>query len=134
MSEIIHKSERKVTSLERVFYYSPFSIVTVVARVKGNITVDMLMNAVEKVQQIHINLRVRIKKDVEYNPWFTTENVKEIPIEIITRKSDDHWIQVQKDASQVPFRFDERPVIRFILVHSPSVSELIILCHHIICD
>jgi NRPS condensation-like uncharacterized protein len=126
--------ERKVTALERLFSYSPFSIVTIVARIKGNITVDMLMNAVEKVQQRHTNLRVRIRTDTEHNPWFTSEGVKEIPIEIITRKSDDHWIQIQKDASQIPFRFDKRPAIRFILVQSPCVSELIIICHHIICD
>ncbi len=30
--------------------------------------------------------------------------------------------------------FETRPAIRFILVQSPDVSELIILCHHIICD
>jgi len=134
VQENIIQDERKITGFERVFYYSPFSIVTLVARIKGNITEDMLMNAVEKVQQTHINLRVRIKHDAEHNPWFITENVKEIPIEIITRKSDDQWILVQKDASQVPFRFDEHPAIRFILVQSPNVSELIILCHHIICD
>lgn len=134
MLESIDKYERKVTPFERVLSYSPFSIVTLIARIKGNITVNMMVKAVEKVQQRHTNLRVRIKKDAEYNPWFTTENVKEIPIEIITRENDEHWIQIQKDASQVPFRFDERPAIRFILVNSSSVSELIILCHHIICD
>ena len=35
---------------------------------------------------------------------------------------------------RIPFEFDSRPAIRFILVQSPQVSELIILCHHIICD
>jgi len=34
----------------------------------------------------------------------------------------------------MPFEFDVRPPIRFILVQSPTISELIILCHHIICD
>jgi NRPS condensation-like uncharacterized protein len=134
LNENIKKYERKVTALERVFSYSPYSIVTVVARIKGTITADMLMNSVEKVEQRHTNLRVRIKKDAENNLWFTTENVKDIPIEIINRKSDNHWIKVQKDASQVPFRFEEHPAIRFILVQSSNVSELIILCHHIICD
>ncbi len=35
---------------------------------------------------------------------------------------------------QIPFEFDARPAIRFILVQSPTISELVILCHHIICD
>lgn len=126
--------ERKVTSLERFFSLSPYSIVTVVARIKGNITETMLTEAVHKAQQRHTNLRVRIKEDDERNPWFTSEDVKEIPIIIVPRESGDLWIQVQTEESKKPFEFDERPAIRFILVHSPDVSELIILCHHIICD
>ena len=134
MPEKIDNYERKVTAFERLFHYSPFSIVTVVARIKGNITVDMLMNAVEKAQRRHTNLRVRIRTDPEHVPWFTTDDVKEIPIEIISRESENHWIKVHHEASQIPFRFNERPAIRLILVHSPEISELIILCHHIICD
>ena len=34
----------------------------------------------------------------------------------------------------MPFEFDKRPAIRFILIQSPLISELIIFCHHIICD
>ena len=58
----------------------------------------------------------------------------EIPVEIVGRESDDHWIEVHQEASKIPFEFERRPAIRFILVHSPMASELIILCHHIICD
>lgn len=38
------------------------------------------------------------------------------------------------EACRVPSEFDARPAIRFILVQSPIECELIILCHHIICD
>lgn len=117
-----------------MFTRSPYSIVTVVARIKGNISESMLINAVFKVQQRHTNLRVRIKEDNDHIPWFTSEGVKEIPAEIVPRESDDHWIMVHQEACQIPFDFEERPAIRFILVQSPIISELIILCHHIICD
>ena len=128
------KYERKITPLERFFARSPFSIVTMVARIKGNVSESMLRNAVSKVRGRHPNLRVRIVEDDDHAPWFTSEGVKEIPVEIVRRESDDHWIQLVQEASQIPFEFDERPAIRFILVQSPSESELIILCHHIICD
>lgn len=78
--------------------------------------------------------RVRIKEDNDHDPWFTSVGVKEIPVDIVPRKSDDHWIKVFSEACQIPFEFDARPAIRFILVQSPIKSELIILCHHIICD
>ncbi|MEJ2710780.1 MAG: hypothetical protein P8074_24430, partial [Anaerolineales bacterium] len=51
--------ERPATSAERFFTHSPFSIVTMVARIKGNITEDMLKNAVANVQGRHALLRAR---------------------------------------------------------------------------
>ena len=128
------KYERKVTGAERFFSHSPFSIVTMVARIKGNITEEMLKNAVAKIQQRHALLRVRIKDDHDHALWFTSEGVQEIPIEIVPRKTENDWIKIHAAASKIPFEFETRPAIRFILVQSPDVSELIILCHHIICD
>jgi NRPS condensation-like uncharacterized protein len=136
MSEIsaIKKYERKVTGAERFFSHSPFSIVTMVARIKGNVSGEMLKNAVAKVQQRHVLLRVRIKEDDQHDPWFTSEGLQEIPIEIVPRKSKNDWINIHAEASKIPYEFETHPLIRFVLVQSPDVSELIILCHHIICD
>ena len=80
MSENIEvkKSERKVTGAERFFSHAPFSTVTMVARIKGRVAEDMLKNAVEKTQQRHALLRVRIKEDAAHNLWFTSEEVQEI--------------------------------------------------------
>jgi NRPS condensation-like uncharacterized protein len=128
------KYERKVTGAERFFSHSPFSIVTMVARIKGNITEEMLKNAAAKVQQRHVLLRVRIKDDHDHALWFTSEGVQQIPIEIVPRKSENDWIKIHAEASKIPYEFETHPAIRFILVQSPDVSELIILCHHIICD
>lgn len=130
----LQKYERKVTGAERFFANSPFSTVTMVARIKGNVTKEMLENAVEKAQQRHALLRVRIKEGHEGELWFTSDNVQEIPIEIIPRTSQNDWIKVHAEGSEIPYEFGTRPAIRFILVHSPDISELIILCHHIICD
>jgi NRPS condensation-like uncharacterized protein len=128
------KYERRVTSAERFFMYSPFSIVTLVARIKGNVTDEMLKNAVVKVQQQHALLRARIKYDDNHRQWFTSQDVQKIPIEIVPRTSENDWIKIHAEASKIPFEFETLPAIRFILIQSQEVSELIILCHHIICD
>lgn len=125
---------RKATSAERFFSRSPFSIVTMVARIKGIVSQEALMNAVGKVQKRHVLLRVRIKDDADHNQWFTSEVVQQIPVEIVHRESANDWINIHAEASKIPFEFETHPPIRFILVQSPDVSELIILCHHIICD
>ncbi|MBN1453102.1 MAG: hypothetical protein JW963_18955 [Anaerolineales bacterium] len=127
-------SDRKATPVERFFTRSPFSIVTMVARIKGKVTEKMLRNAVEKAQQRHFLLRVRIKDNQDHTQWFTPDDVQEIPIEVVERKSQDDWIEVHAAAMKRPFEFETRPAIRFILVQSPDISELIILCHHMICD
>ena len=133
-SQHVMKNERKATPAERFFTRSPFSIVTMVARIKGNISKELLKNAVAKVQQRHMLLRVRIEDESDHTQWITSAGVQEIPIEIIPRKTQYDWIEAHADASKVPYEFETRPAIRFILVQSADVSELIILCHHIICD
>lgn len=136
MSEHIDlkKDTRKVTPVEMFIGRSPYSIVTVVTRLKGEVTEDLLKAAVSKVQSRHPNLRVRIIEDEAGEAWFNSEGAGEIQVEIVNRESDDQWISVVQESSQIPFEFDTRPAIRFILVQSQTVSELIILCHHIICD
>jgi NRPS condensation-like uncharacterized protein len=126
--------ERKATSAERFFTRSPFSIVTMVARINGNVSNEMLKNAVAKVQQRHALLRVRIEDDSDHDQWFTSEGVQEIPIEIVPRISENDWIRIHSEAARIPYDFETSPAIRFFLVQSAEISELIILCHHIICD
>jgi hypothetical protein len=94
----------------------------------------MLRHAVAQVQQRHALLRVRITEDQDHGLWFTARGVQEIPIEIVPRQSENDWIEIHAQASTVPYEFESRPAIRFILVQSPDRSDLIILCHHIICD
>jgi hypothetical protein len=126
--------KREITSIERLLHRHPFAIVTMVVRIRGNVTGSMVTDAVSKVRQRHPNLRARIVEDANGNPWLTSEGAKEIPVETVPRESDDDWIRVVQESSQIPFQFDVRPAIRFILVQSAATSELIVLCHHILCD
>lgn len=128
------KYERRVTPLERVFSWSPYSIVTLVARIRGEVTEAGLRQAIARVRQRHPNLRARIVQDQEHQPWLSSEGAQPIPVTVVARESDNHWIQLFQEACLVPFEFDRRPALRFILARSPAESELIILCHHILCD
>ena len=126
--------KRQLTAMERLFTRSPFSLVTMVARIRGEVTQETLTAAVEKVRQRHTNLRVRLEDDAGHNPWLTSEGAGTIPIEVIPRTSADQWIQVVRETGKVPFDFERQTPIRFILVQSNDASELIVVCHHILCD
>ena len=126
--------KRRITPIERLFRWSPFSIVTVVARINGEVTERELVRAVAKVHQRHPNLRVRIVEDETGQPWFTSEGAGPVPVTVVARESDDHWQKIIQKANQVPFKFDEAPAVRFILLQGPTQSDLVIYCHHILCD
>lgn len=125
---------RRIAPVERFLAWSPYSVVTMMARIKGDVSASALADAVAKARRRHRHLGVRIQADDAHVPWFTSEGAGEIPIDVVPRESDDHWIGVQQEAARVPFEFDARPSVRFILVQSPGLSELVIVCHHIICD
>jgi len=125
---------RRISPQEGMFLHAPFAIVTMTARVKGFVSEDMLQIAVRKLQARHTNLRLKIEFDESGDPWFTSQDVEAIPIEIIPRKDDQGWQEVIHQQSLIPFDFEVRPAIRFLLVQSSQVSELMIFCHHMICD
>ena len=133
-NENINTYKRKVTGAERFFSHSPFSIVTMVVRIKGHVDESMLKAAVEKAQQQHALRRTRICDPQNGELWFTTDGAQEIPIEVVSRSSKDDWIEIHAAKAKIPYEFEKRPPIRFVLVQSEDVSELIIFCHHMICD
>ncbi|UYP44360.1 hypothetical protein NEF87_000645 [Candidatus Lokiarchaeum ossiferum] len=133
-TQLDHHYTRPLTSWERMLNLSPYSIVSMVARINGKVTEEMVNNAVKKVQQRHTLLRTKILIDKKNTPWFSSKDVEDIPIEVIDRSNDETWIKVYDDACRFPFDFDKRPAIRFYLLKSEDVSDLLIFCHHIICD
>ena len=130
----IRRYERRITPIERLFTHSPYSTVSMVARIRGTVSENMLWNALTKVRQRHPNLRVRIIEDEDGQPWFTSEGAGEISVQVVPREAEDSWISVVQASCQIPYDFEVRPAIRFILVQSPTTSDLVILCHHLLCD
>ena len=128
-------NNRELTSIEQLFAYSPFSIVAVIARLKGKISEDSVKNAISRVKKKHPVLQCRIVNNGIGSFRFEPEEEgTEVLFESIQRNSGQKWINVIEEKSKVPFDFEKQSPIRFILLRSPEVSELIILCHHIICD
>ena len=121
--------EREMTAWERMLNMSPYSIVSMVARINGNVTEQMLRAAVGKVQERHTLLRVKIILKDGSVPWFTSQNVSQIPIEVKPREDKETWIRVFEEECKKPFEFDRQTPIRFFLVHSESKSDLLIFCH-----
>jgi len=125
---------RKLQPHERRHFRAPNSIIPIIVRVKGDVNKNQLKAAITEIQKRHILLRVKVEVDQANTAWFTTENVDEIPIKIIERTSDDHWISICSKESKIPFDYFNRPPIRIILLYSEEISDLILFCHHMFSD
>jgi NRPS condensation-like uncharacterized protein len=123
-----------VTGQERRFLFSPTSNISLVLRLRGSISEEALRNAVEKMLETFPLFGVRVDWDDEKGSWFTTDGATRVPIKVHTRESDDCWIDVMNEECAIPINPSVGPLTRFILIKGEGVSELMILCHHMICD
>jgi NRPS condensation-like uncharacterized protein len=124
---------RKLINNERKFLLTPAANVAVVARIKGNVNYYALEKAINGIKEKHplITSRVKTEKNTKF---FVKDPTLQIPLKSIARNSDADWIDVIKQENLTPFDHSNGPLIRFILIYSPDVSEIITYCQHAICD
>ena len=125
---------RRKLIFERLMFRRPNVNVIMVARIKGNVAEEKLKLAIKQLREKHSLLAVRVEIDDEQNAWFKKGEVPEIPIEVIPRMSDDDWLQKIPEELEYLFEFDKGPLIRFVLLQSQEISDLIVNGHHTICD
>ncbi|MCB1690713.1 MAG: hypothetical protein KDI33_19605 [Halioglobus sp.] len=120
--------------MERRFFRAPNSFVILIVQIKGAIDPEKLRVAVNAVQKRHRLLQCRTLVDDKGNVSFTTENVQGIQVTATVRHTADQWLQEALDMQKTPFRITEQPPIIFKLLQGEDRSDLIICCHHMICD
>jgi NRPS condensation-like uncharacterized protein len=128
------KCIRKVANLERLFMWSPECTVSMIARIKGDISEKRLRSAIFKVVQMHPLLGAKILFDEKHNAWFSTDGVPEPNLKIVNRASDTQWFEELQKEIQIPVNLETGPMIRFILIYSEDISDLVVMCNHSICD
>ena len=128
------KCIRKVANLERLFLWSPECTVSMITRIKGDMSEERLRRAIFEVTQIHPLVGAKIVFDKDYNAWFSNNDVPEPNLKIVSRFSDKQWFEELQKEIQTPFNLEEGPMIKFILIYSENISDLIVMCNHSICD
>ncbi|MDV2994160.1 MAG: hypothetical protein N4J56_003814 [Chroococcidiopsis sp. SAG 2025] len=127
---------RPLGALEKIFWLydqvqpAHFALT---AQIQGEFSNEQLKRALMQVQQRHPLLRVRIALDETEQPWFV-EEVANIPLRVLQRQSEQHWQREVETEISTPFNWKQAPLIRAVLLHSPEISELIVVYHHSIAD
>ena len=134
ISHEIKPYRRIITGQERRFLFGPTAHISMVLKLRGQVSEDALERAVKKMLITYPQFRVRIEWDETGVHDSTTEGAAEVPVKVYPRESDDFWIEVLNKEHAIPLRPTKGPLTRFILVKGNEVSELIVFCHHTISD
>lgn len=125
---------RRLVNNERKFLWSPSGNVAVVGRVRGDLTQEALRGALRRIPEKHPLTASRVRQDEERALWFVHDPEIEIPLRVVDRASDEGWIGEVGREIRTPWDQFRGPLIRFVLVYSPEVSEVIAFSQHSICD
>lgn len=106
----------------------------VTASIRGDLVEERLRRALARVQGKHALLRCLIVRR-GCRPWFEPQApAPPIPLRVVERHRDDQWIEATR--SELRRRFDgaRKPLARLTWLRGERRSELLLVCHHAICD
>ncbi len=124
---------RKIVGDEHKYLWNPLSNVIVVARIIGPVDEDGLKNAIRKAKKMHPLVSARAVYDTAGTGWFSCD-VDDLPLRVTEWRHEDQWKEEMHFENNVPMKIFEGPLIRFILIKSEKVSDLMVYCQHAICD
>jgi len=128
--------KRKLAFLEASLYAGaevPNHVVATV-KIRGAVDECHLRSALVKVQGRHPLLQATICIDKKGIAYFVKLGDKEpIPLTIQIRRSDDDWKEAFIPACVQPLG-QNVPLMRIIWLRSATVSDMLFICHHCICD
>jgi hypothetical protein len=105
----------------------------VVARLEGQLQPANLANGLAHAQRRHPALRVGIATEAAGKPHFVRAD-SAIPIRLVDRESEDRCFSEAQVELAAPFCPELGPLLRCVVVHRRTVSEIILVAHHAIGD
>ena len=128
--------KRQLGSNERIVYLNiqAGSInFVVVAHLSIPLQQDHVRKALEILCECHPLLKTRIAIE-DGMPWFTSDRVPPIPLRVVTRRDDRHWIEEAEHEVNTQLPSKTGPMIRAVLLTSPEATDVLIRFHHVIGD
>ena len=121
-------------NVSRLLYRAPYCDILMMARFYGRISMESLETALSKARIKYPLLNSRILQDSNGNAEFAFDYVHKFPIKIFDKKSDADWIELAWDEQKIPFDLEKGPLIKFLLFEAIDTTDVVIICHHCICD
>jgi NRPS condensation-like uncharacterized protein len=132
--------KRKMMLCERVMYVDRDTTFTIVqaARIRGRLDPARLRHALDRIQLKHPMLRCSIE-DGDPPQVVLEDDPAPIPLRLVERKGDEDWQHQSHIERETRFASERAPLMRAVWIHGDDshgepVGELLIVCHHVICD
>jgi NRPS condensation-like uncharacterized protein len=122
---------------ERIMYADGLAPVNCVfiSTVEGHFSEQQIADALSKIQKRHPLLRSNVRRIATNVPAFVTNiDIPPIPIDIIERTSDVQWEEISLSEWERPFDLETNPAARLVWLKSETVSDLVLVCPHCVCD
>lgn len=119
---------------ERVFLRSPMNEVIVIAQINGHLSKKILEEALIKVSEKHPLLCSKISIDPDGKAEFVNEGYCKFEINEFFQPLNQSGLEFALSSVQKSFQINKAPLIKFGLIYNENITELVIICHHIICD
>lgn len=103
--------------------------------IKGAVKEADLYASLLKIQTRHPLLSCNVWEDGLGIPYFVEQNpVQRIAVRIINRQTGKDWEKESVTECLTPFNTKQDTLVRLVWLKSESISDLIIVGHHCICD
>lgn len=101
---------------------------------EGLPSAESIREALDSLQKRHPFLRARLIKEGR-NHYFVSGEVSAIPLQMIDRESDDHWVGIAEDGLNHKFDHHQGPLMKCsYLTDSTNKGEIILTAQHSIVD
>jgi NRPS condensation-like uncharacterized protein len=127
-------NQRPLVNVERLLYRAPYCDIIMMARFNQRISEESLKTSLEKAKLKYPMMSARIEQDNEGNASFAFDCIQDFRVKVLTKKTDSEWFDQAWQEQKEPFDLKNGPLIKFLLLSSTDSSDLVVICHHAICD
>ncbi|WP_264530540.1 condensation domain-containing protein [Flavobacterium sp. N502540] len=130
-------NKRKLLLVERIMYVDAATPLNCVftAKIKGEILKEQIEIALTKIQHKHPLLRAEVDlQDKQHPVYVLRENMKPIPLRIVKRQTDTHWLVESEQEWYRQFKGEGSPLAQLVWIKGQQFSELLWVVPHCICD
>ena len=110
----------------------PNSNVLLLVRLNGVVLQEKLEEAILKVSKKHLLLNSKLKIDADNRIWYEVNDIMQPAINCTPYRVDLDEVMLAE--LKKPFDLEAGPLIRFNIINFQEQTQIVITCHHVICD